>query len=175
MAAACPGLPFDVVGGRAGDSGYAASLVGRARGFANVTLHGWLPPDRIGVFYDRATALVCTSPVEGFPNTFLEAWSRGVPTVSTVDPDALVSRASAKGATAQELGGPDPAPRTRGVEECSGSPAYYLAHHTVARWATPMRPLLDELVPGPGTRHERRPTSCPTGASFTVCPTPTFP
>jgi glycosyltransferase involved in cell wall biosynthesis len=136
LAAACPHLPFDVVGGRAGDSAYASSLLERARRLANVTLHGWVPPDEIGAFYERATALCCTSPVEGFPNTFLEAWSRGVPTVSTVDPDDLVARRGlgGLGATAPELGAVLTRLHASSSEwsECSRrARAYYLAHHTV--------------------------------------------
>jgi glycosyltransferase involved in cell wall biosynthesis len=151
VAAACPGLPFDVVGGRAGDSGYATSLVRRAEGLANVTLHGWVPPDAMGSHYDRATALLCTSPVEGFPNTFLEAWSRGVPTVSTVDPDDLVSREGlgGRGTTADELSAAltrlNQAPET--WRACSRrARAYYLAHHTVGAVVDAYEALFDELV-----------------------------
>jgi glycosyltransferase involved in cell wall biosynthesis len=40
----------------------------------------------------RATALVTTSRVEGMPNTFLEAWGRGVPVLSLhVDPDDRIA------------------------------------------------------------------------------------
>lgn len=151
LAAACPGLPFDVVGGRAADGGYAVSLVERARALSNVTLHGWVPPDEIGRFYDRATALCCTSPVEGFPNTFLEAWSRGVPTVSTVDPDDLVSREGlgGLGATAEELAAVLTRLHASPSEwsECSRrARAYYLAHHTVGAVVDAYAALFAELV-----------------------------
>jgi glycosyltransferase involved in cell wall biosynthesis len=36
--------------------------------------------------------LSSTSPLEGFPNTLLEAWSYGVPSVSAVDPGGVVAR-----------------------------------------------------------------------------------
>jgi glycosyltransferase involved in cell wall biosynthesis len=42
-------------------------------------------------FYQRTAALICTSRAEGFPNIFLEAWSHGLPVVSTLDLDNLIS------------------------------------------------------------------------------------
>ena len=55
-----------------------------------------LPPrPRIDMLrlYERTVALVNTSLLEGFPNTFLEAWRRGVPVLSLrVDPDDVIAR-----------------------------------------------------------------------------------
>lgn len=87
-----PELAFDVVGGSNRESPYAASLLDRASRIPNVVLHGRVPRQEMDNYYRRAAVLFCTSIFEGFPNTFLEAWSHGVPVVSTVDPDQLIVR-----------------------------------------------------------------------------------
>ena len=58
----------------------------------NLTLYGRVPYHEIGDFYDRAKVFVNTSDVEGFPNSFLQSWCRGVPVVSFFDPNGLIKR-----------------------------------------------------------------------------------
>jgi glycosyltransferase involved in cell wall biosynthesis len=89
LAAARPQARFDI-GGPIDDSPYVAGIVQRARSLPNVRLTGRVERDRLGEFYGGARALLCTSAFEGFPNTFLEAWSCGVPVVSLIDPDHLL-------------------------------------------------------------------------------------
>ncbi len=55
-------------------------------------------------FYRKASVLCCTSDFEGFPNTFLEAWSWGLPVVSTFDPDGLIIDRGL-GQVAKDVGG----------------------------------------------------------------------
>lgn len=90
VAEACPDVHFDLVG-PTGDSEYARKVCERARTLKNVTVHGAASRGRVADFYRRAKVMCCTSDFEGFPNTFLEAWSYGVPIVSTVDPDGLIA------------------------------------------------------------------------------------
>jgi len=90
LAEACPDLSFDLVG-PAADTEYARGVCRRATTIANVTLRGPASRDQVCQFYRNATVLCCTSDWEGFPNTFLEAWSYGVPIVSTFDPDGLIA------------------------------------------------------------------------------------
>lgn len=90
LAEHCPELIFDVVGSSNAPDLSLRSVVGRLRGLQNLTLHGYMLPSRLDGFFRRATILLCTSEWEGFPNTFLEAWARGLPTVSTIDPDQVV-------------------------------------------------------------------------------------
>ncbi len=90
IAKLCPDIRFEVVGQTHGWSDYSHMLDEQAKVLTNVTRHGYVPPERLPEFYARASVLCCTSRYEGFPNTFLEAWSYGVPVVSTVDPDDLI-------------------------------------------------------------------------------------
>jgi len=58
----------------------------------NLTFHGRLSYWDANDLYDRAKLLVNTSDVEGFPNTYLQAWIRGVPVVTLIDPDRVIER-----------------------------------------------------------------------------------
>ncbi len=87
-----PHMVFDVVGAAGGQSAYETNLARRAAGIANVVMHGRVPHSDMPQFYRRASVLCCTSLFEGFPNTFLEAWSRGLPVVSTFDPDGVLAQ-----------------------------------------------------------------------------------
>jgi len=91
LAALCPELAFDLVGPfMDGDS--SSAVRARAGAVPNLALHGGMPRERIHGFYDRASLLCCTSEYEGFPNTFLEAWSHGLPVISTFDPDGVIAK-----------------------------------------------------------------------------------
>ncbi len=58
----------------------------------NLTFHGPLPYRATNQLFDRARVFINTSEIEGFPNTFLQAWTRGVPVVSFFDPDDVIQR-----------------------------------------------------------------------------------
>jgi glycosyltransferase involved in cell wall biosynthesis len=66
--------------------------VAAARAMPNLRVMGFLPEAELDALRRRASLIVHTSPVEGFSNVLLEAWAAGVPTVSGVDPDGLVTR-----------------------------------------------------------------------------------
>jgi len=102
VAERCPQITFDVVGASNTDSDYALILMKRADGVLNVKMHGRVTHAEIAGFYRRCRALCCTSTYEGFPNTFLEAWSHGLPIVSTFDPDGVIA-ANGLGWVAQEV------------------------------------------------------------------------
>jgi len=57
----------------------------------NLDYVGAIPYHRIAQYFADASIFVSTSPREGFPNTFLEAWGNGIPVVSLdVDPDEII-------------------------------------------------------------------------------------
>lgn len=84
-------IEFDLVGPIDGAE-YGEKILSQVRRLANVTYHGAVPPSDMVDVYRRAACLLCTSHIEGFPNTFLEAWALGLPIVSTWDPDGVIAR-----------------------------------------------------------------------------------
>lgn len=135
LAESCPDLSFNLVGPSDG-SAYSKDICRRAEAIHNIILHGPASRERVSEFYETARILCCTSDVEGFPNTFLEAWSYGLPIVSTFDPDGLISQ---KG-----LGrvGKDVSELTSGIRELLEAPEkwseasrlsreYYLENHSM--------------------------------------------
>ncbi len=82
-------VTFDVLGDGLNDS--IIALKERAARLKNVTLHGYIPHRQVGAYYERADVLINTSQSEGFPNTFLEAWSRKIPVITTCDPDGITA------------------------------------------------------------------------------------
>ena len=88
-----PQLQFHIIGGpvSGAESVYEAVRVA-AEQIPNVRFHGPVPYHEVGEFYERARVFVGTSEIEGFPNTYLQAWARGTPVVAFLDPDNLIAR-----------------------------------------------------------------------------------
>ena len=60
---------------------------------SNIRFLGEVNPVEMESWFGKTKLLVNTSAQEGFPNTYLQAWQRGVPVVSLcIDPDDLVTR-----------------------------------------------------------------------------------
>ena len=83
---------FEVVGGTSVDSPYARSVLMQASRVHNVRVVGAVPHERTWDYYRRSAFLICTSKYEGFPNTFLEAMSLGIPIISTFDPGDILTQ-----------------------------------------------------------------------------------
>lgn len=91
LASRHPKLQFRMVGGLQADPGGEKIVQGvrqAAASLPNLQVLGFVPPENVGTVFDGASVLVNTSSSEGFPNTFLHAWIRGVPSLSFVDPQS---------------------------------------------------------------------------------------
>lgn len=136
VAAAIPEIRFVLAGGAEFETPYSRGILARARTMSNVTLMGRVARDLMPKVYREASCLISTSSHEGLPNTFLEAWSYGLPVVSTVDPDRLISE-KALGVVAADRDGlidgiryliEDP---TRWIQASRNARRYYTANHTI--------------------------------------------
>ena len=92
LAEALPQYQFQIVGGPSStDESLYESVKARAAGLKNLHFAGYVPYSDVGQFFDRAAIFVNTSESEGFPNTFMQSWARGIPTVSYVDSGARLN------------------------------------------------------------------------------------
>jgi glycosyltransferase involved in cell wall biosynthesis len=88
-----PSLTLHMVGGRQpGSEQYYADIERQAAAQPNVVFHGHVPQESTYQLMARARLFLNTSDSEGFPNTYLQAWARGTPTVACFDPDGVIGR-----------------------------------------------------------------------------------
>ncbi len=86
-----PGAGFKVIGAPRDKTG--EKLFQELKKHKNVRLLGKLDHNDTLHQIANSRALVSTSPMEGFPNIFLEAWASGVPVLSlSVDPGGVIER-----------------------------------------------------------------------------------
>lgn len=91
IAEALPDIRFWMAGGaEKGHEEFFEKVKNRANHMGNVDFLGFVPFAEIDKYYAHSSVYLCTSTVEGFPNTFLQAWSHGRPVVTTFDPDGIV-------------------------------------------------------------------------------------
>jgi len=64
---------------------YARRIREAAERLPNVQFKGFMPFEEADGWFSGARVVLNTSTYEGFPNTFLQAWARGVPSVAFVD------------------------------------------------------------------------------------------
>jgi len=153
LARACPAVGFDLVG-PPDATFYTREVLETLRTIPNVKVRGTVSRLDVPSLYREAACLVCTSRDEGFPNTFLEAWSHGLPVVSTFDPDGLIAeRGLGRAAT-------DVAGLASGIRELLARPEewrgaserarqYYLDNHTVEAAMTRFESLFLEVAAMP--------------------------
>jgi glycosyltransferase involved in cell wall biosynthesis len=123
--------------------GYYESIQRAAEALPNVEFKGFLPLAQAEAYFDRARVFLNTSVHEGVPNTFMQSWARGVPTVSTVDvgarsdgepvypmvQDAAQAAAEVERLCADDLHWARASARCRDYFEANHSPAQTLARY----------------------------------------------
>ena len=103
LARRLPHLRLHMIGGeQAGHQELFSQTRRDSAQLPNLLFHGRVPYHDVNDYYERARVFVNTSDSEGFPNSYLQAWRRGVPTVSFFDPDGLI-RSRGLGHTARSL------------------------------------------------------------------------
>jgi len=134
------------VGGERFKPGYFESIRERAAKLPNVRFMGFLPLAQVEPWFDRARLLVNTSIYEGMPNTFMQAWARGVPTVATVDVGAAVNtvfKDAEEGAAKVEALFTDADLWQRASDD---SLAYFERNHSSSEVLSRYSRLIEELV-----------------------------
>jgi len=134
------------IGGERLKAGYFEEIRDRAARLPNVEFTGFLPLASVEPWFDRARLLVLTSVYEGMPNVFLQAWSRGVPSVSTVDVGAPVNtvfKDAAQGAAKVEALLSNNALWSQASSDSLG---YFERNHSSTQVLARYSRLLEELV-----------------------------
>lgn len=92
LARSLPHLKFTMIGGPTPDFRELYDRMAKeAREICNLDFKGPVAYHEVNNYYCRAKVFVNTSDTEGFPNSFLQSWIRGVPVVSFFDPDGLIA------------------------------------------------------------------------------------
>jgi len=89
IAAVLKPYKFIMVGGAYDSTLYKKCKVD-ADNIPNVKFIGRMNFKETNELFSKARLFICTSKKEGFPNTFLQAWSNNIPIISTVDPSDVI-------------------------------------------------------------------------------------
>jgi glycosyltransferase involved in cell wall biosynthesis/ubiquinone/menaquinone biosynthesis C-methylase UbiE len=87
-----PDFEFEVIGPFDHKDNKYNELILKIESMPNISFLGKINKGDLHYIYKKAAVLCCTSIVEGFPNTFLEAWSYQTPVVTTFDPDNVIQK-----------------------------------------------------------------------------------
>lgn len=93
LATAIPDAKFQIVGGAPSNKQFYDTIKEEAERIPNLEFVGFVPYPDVNEYFNNASILVNTSSVEGFSNTFLQAWVMYTPVVSlNVDPDEIICK-----------------------------------------------------------------------------------
>jgi glycosyltransferase involved in cell wall biosynthesis len=93
IAKSFPEHEFVMVGGKGHDNFLAKKVEKEASRVQNLSYLGHQPFDNVERLFNQTLLFINTSipDCEGFPTTFLQAWSRGIPVISFFDIDKMIS------------------------------------------------------------------------------------
>ena len=91
LARLLPEYDFLIVGAKIKSKKLSVDVMTLSQGVENISCLGHLALEETERVFDSADALINTSSAEGFPNTFLQAWSRGLPVFSFLDPNNFIT------------------------------------------------------------------------------------
>ena len=115
LARRLPELSFTMIGPNFKDEiALYQAVEAAAKTVPNLQVLGFQPLPEVEKHFDCARVLVSTSEMEGFPNVFLQAMRRGIPIVSFVDPDGIISANSDLGTIVDSEAGLESAVRELG-------------------------------------------------------------
>lgn len=94
LAKAIPDARFQMVGGSSTNKQFYEQIKEEAEKIHNLEFVGFVPSYLdVNKYFNNASIFINTSSVEGFSNTFLQAWGAYTPVVSlNVDPDEIICR-----------------------------------------------------------------------------------
>lgn len=93
LARSMPDHRFCMIGGeQPGCSELYNHILREADTVKNIDFYGRVPYHEMARHYANAKVFVNTSDSEGFPNSYLQAWIHGTPTVAFFDPDGTIKR-----------------------------------------------------------------------------------
>lgn len=93
LAKKIPDGKFQMVGGGSANKQFYNKIKEEAEKIPNLEFVGFVPYHEVNKYFNNASIFVNTSTVEGFSNTFLQAWVAYTPVVSlNVDPDEIICR-----------------------------------------------------------------------------------
>lgn len=152
LARRIPEARFRMIGGPGEDPGFDREIALAAESIPNLEFLGFVPPPEMDPHYRGASLYVNTSRLEGLPNTFLQSWAHGVPTVTTaVDPDGVIAEKGLGGVgpTPDELAAVvepllrDPAARALAGERAHG---HVSRHHAVEKIGALAEGYLEQAI-----------------------------
>jgi glycosyltransferase involved in cell wall biosynthesis len=148
-----PDRRFVLVGGpglSADARAFYDDVVRSASAVPNLQVVGHVPFAQVGRWFDGASVVVNTSDYEGLPNTFMQAWLRGIPTLSFVRPESAPGKSGTHScANLDEMSAElarltsDRQAWARASAVCR---AHFEAHHTIEQATTQYRDVFAAVM-----------------------------